>query len=327
DSCNLGSINVSKMLIEADGGHDIDWDKLRFTVQKAVNFLDNVIDANVYVIPEIEKMTKRVRRIGLGVMGFADMLILLGVPYNSETALRYAESIMRFITEEARKASSELGRERGSFPDFENSIWKRLGYEAMRNSTTTTIAPTGTISIINGGCSQGIEPLFSIVYMRNVGESIGSDLIEVNNLFETIAIKEGFYSEELIARISKATSIHSIQEIPEHIRKLFVTAHDTSSEGHVKMQAAFQKYTDNAVSKTINFPSSATPSDVDAAYMLAYKLGCKGITVYRDKSKSVQILTPLMELEKEKPFWEQQTLPSAKRDIVQEAIRCEGCVF
>jgi ribonucleoside-diphosphate reductase alpha chain len=294
DSCNLGSINLSKMVKPSDGEYQIDWDKIRETVRKAVHFLDNVIDANKYTIPQIEEMTKKVRRIGLGVMGFADMLIQLGIPYNSNAALKTAESVMKFITDEARKVSVELGKERGSFPEFKNSIWHGK-YEAMRTSTVTTIAPTGTISIITGGCSQGIEPLFAVVYMRNVGESLGSSLIEVNNLFETIAIKEGFYSEELIEKISRSTSLQHIEEIPEHIRRLFITAHDINPEWHVRMQASFQKYTDNAVSKTINFKNEATPSDVETAYMLAYQLGCKGITIYRDKSKSVQVLTAVGE--------------------------------
>jgi ribonucleoside-diphosphate reductase alpha chain len=295
DSCNLGSVNLSKMITEREGKNVINWEKIRETVRKAVHFLDNVIDANKYPIPQIEQMTKRIRRIGLGVMGFADMLILLGIPYNSEEALKTAESLMKFITEEARRSSVKLGEERGSFPEFKNSVWYKLGYKTLRNSTVSTVAPTGTISIISGGCSQGIEPLYSVAYMRHVGESLGSNLFEINSLFEKTAIKEGFYSEELIRKIAKATSLQNVEEIPLNMRKIFVTAHDISPEWHVKMQAAFQKYTDNAVSKTINFPHMATPHDVEKAYLLAYQLGCKGITIYRDGSKEIQILTPVRE--------------------------------
>ena len=288
ESCNLGSIDVSKFVTE-DG--QIDWDHLREVVRLAVRFLDNVIDANVYVLPEIEKITKGNRKIGLGVMGFADMLIRMGMPYNSEKALETAEKLMIFITDEARKMSVELGEEKGSFPNFEGSVWAK-NYQTMRNATVTTVAPTGTISII-AGCSQGIEPLFAICYVREVAESLGRSLIEVNPLFETIAIKEGFYSEELMKTIARKTSIQDVKEVPEHIRKLFVTAHDISADWHVRMQATFQKHTDNAVSKTINFPNWATPRDIERAFWLAYKLGCKGITVYRHGSRQVQVLRPI----------------------------------
>ncbi|MEM5793977.1 MAG: adenosylcobalamin-dependent ribonucleoside-diphosphate reductase [Candidatus Aenigmatarchaeota archaeon] len=290
ESCNLGSINLSKFV--EDG--KIDWKRLRETVRLAVRFLDNVIDANYYPIPQIEQMTKANRKIGLGVMGFADMLIQLGIPYNSEEALKVAEEVMKFISEEARKMSVELGEEKGSFPNFKGSVWEKKGYKAMRNATVTTIAPTGTIGVI-AGCSSGIEPLFAIAYVREVSESLGANLVEINPLFETIAIKEGFYTEDLMKKISGKTSIQDVEEIPEHIRKLFVTAHDISPEWHVRMQAAFQKYTDNAVSKTINFPHHATPHDVEKAYLLAYKLGCKGITIYRHASREVQVLKPLSE--------------------------------
>jgi ribonucleoside-diphosphate reductase alpha chain len=297
DSCNLGSINLSKMVrVNDDGKPEIDWGRLQQTVRKGVHFLDNVIDANRYPILEIELMTKSIRRIGLGVMGWADMLIQLGIPYNSMTALKLAETLMRFITEEGRKTSVELAKERGSFPRFKGSIWEKMGYECMRNATVTTIAPTGTIGVI--ACvSSGIEPLFAVAYMRNVGESlgVGKNLIEINPLFEKSAIKEGFYSEELMRRASRGWSIQGLAEIPEQTRKIFVTAHDVSPEWHVRMQGAFQKYTDNAVSKTINFPFTATPYDVEKAYMLAYQLGCKGITIYRDGSKMVQVITPVEE--------------------------------
>jgi ribonucleoside-diphosphate reductase alpha chain len=288
ESCNLGSIDVSKFVTE-DG--KMDWNRLGKTVRLAVRFLDNVVDANVYTLPQIEKKTKGNRKIGLGIMGFADMLIKMGIKYDTEEGLRTAEKLMKFVNDEAKKMSVELGEKKGSFPNFKGSIWETR-FKTLRNATVTTIAPTGTISII-AGCSQGIEPLFAIAYVREVAESLGRSLVEVNSLFENIALKEGFYSEELIKKVSKKTSVQDVEEIPEHIRKLFVTAHDISAEWHVRMQAAFQKYTDNAVSKTINFPNWATPDDIEKAFLLAYKLGCKGITVYRHGSREAQVLRPI----------------------------------
>jgi ribonucleoside-diphosphate reductase alpha chain len=288
ESCNLGSIDVSKFV--TDNGK-MDWDRLKKTVRLAVRFLDNVVDANVYTLPEIEKITKDNRKIGLGVMGFADMLIKMGIKYDTEEGLQTAEKLMKFINDEGKKMSMELGEEKGSFPNFKGSKWEKQ-FKTLRNATVTTIAPTGTISII-AGCSQGIEPLFAIAYVREVAESLGRSLVEVNSLFENIALKEEFYSEELITEVSKKTSIQDVKEVPKQIRKLFVTAHDISAEWHVRMQAAFQKYTDNAVSKTINFPNWATPYDIEKAYLLAYKLGCKGITVYRHGSREVQVLRPI----------------------------------
>ncbi len=288
ESCNLGSIDVSKFVIDEKR---VDWERLRQTIRLAVRFLDDVIDANKYPFPEIESITKANRKIGLGIMGFADMLIKLGVPYNSEKAREIAENLMKFATNEARRMSVELGEEKGSFPNFKGSMWEKE-FKAMRNATVTTIAPTGTISTI-AGCSQGIEPLFAICYIRELAESLGRSLVEINPLFENIAIREGFYSEELMKKIAKKTSVQDIEEIPEHLRGVFVTAHDISAEWHVRMQAVFQKYTDNAVSKTINFPNWATPNEIEKAYLLAYKLGCKGITVYRHGSREVQILRPI----------------------------------
>ncbi len=288
ESCNLGSIDVSSFVTDTK---ELDWERLREVVRLAVRFLDNVIDANVYVLAQIEKITKGNRKIGLGLMGFADMLIKLGISYNSKKALETAGQLMKFITGEARKMSVELGEEKGSFPNFRNSVFAKK-YKAMRNATVTTIAPTGTISII-AGVSQGIEPLFAICYVREVAESLGRSLVEVNPIFETTALKEGFYSEGLMSTVARRTSIQGVEEIPERIRKLFVTAHDISAEWHVRMQEAFQKYTDNAVSKTINFPNLATPHDIEKAFWLAFKLGCKGITVYRHGSRQVQVLRPI----------------------------------
>ncbi len=288
ESCNLGSIDVSKFVGE-DG--KMNWDDLRETVRLAVRFLDNVVDANAYVLPEIEKITKGNRKIGLGVMGFADMLIKRGIKYDTEDGLTAGEELMRFINDEGHKMSSELGDEKGNFPNFPGSIWEK-DWKAMRNATTTTVAPTGTISII-GGCSQGIEPLFAIAYVREVAETLGRSLVEVNPLFEKTALREGFHSEELIREVSKRTSVQDLKEIPQDLRRLFATAHDISADYHVRMQAVFQRHTDNAVSKTINFPNSATPNDVERAYVLAYNLGCKGITVYRHGSREVQVLRPI----------------------------------
>ena len=290
DSCNLGSINLAKMVRRTDHHFEMDWDELKRVTRLGVRFLDNVIDQNKYPIPQIDKVSREIRRIGLGVMGWADLLIKLGIKYDSNEALVLAESVMSFISQHARKMSEELAEERGPFPAFDRSIWAKLGHKPLRNSTVTTIAPTGTISIIAGGTSQGIEPIFSVVYMRNVQDSLGSNLIEVNNEFEEYALENDFYSKDLMQRLAGKVSLQDVDEIPTKAKKLFVTAFDIAPEWHVKMQAAFQKYTDNGVSKTINFPSWATPQDIEKAYMLAYELNCKGITVYRDQSKSVQVL-------------------------------------
>jgi len=284
ESCNLGSINLTKMLKD----QKIDWDKLKTTVRTAVRFLDNVVDANKYPIKEIEEMTRANRKIGLGVMGLADFLIQLGISYASEEAIKTAEEVMKFIDDESKKMSEELGLEKGSFKNFRGSALEKK-YKAMRNATTTTIAPTGTLSVI-ADCSSGIEPIFAVSYIRDVSESLGHQLIEVNPFFERLAIEREIYNEEMMKAIAKRGSIQKIPEIPEDIRKLFVTALDIQPEWHVRMQAAFQKYTDNAVSKTINFPNYATPHDVEKAFMLAWKLKCKGLTVYRYGSRDVQVL-------------------------------------
>jgi len=279
ESCNLGSINLAKMV----KGGSIDWERFERNISTAVKFLDNVIDVNKYPLFEIEKITLANRKIGLGVMGFADMLVQLGIPYDSEEALRTGEEIMRFLEEKSHAASGRLAEVRGTFPNFEGSIYKK----PIRNATVTTIAPTGTISII-AGCSSGIEPLFAVSFVRNVLE--GTKLLEVNPYFEAVAKERGFYSEELMMKIAKQGTLAGIDEVPEDVKRVFVTAFDIAPQWHVRMQAAFQKYCDNAVSKTINFPQDVNIKEVEKAYMLAYELKCKGITVYRYGSKTEQVL-------------------------------------
>ena len=283
ESCNLGSINLRAMV--ADG--EIDWAKLSQTIDTAVHLLDNVIDGTRFPLPQIESITKANRKIGLGVMGFAEMLILLGVPYSSDEALDRAGQVMEFINERAHKASRELALQRGSFPNFAGSTWEQSGWDALRNATVTTVAPTGTISII-AGVSSGIEPLFALSFYRNIME--GSRLLDENDLFRAAAIRRGFYSLDLAAEVARRKSIADIDTIPEDVRRLFVTAFDVEPEWHVRMQAAFQKHTDNAVSKTINLPPEATQDDVKHAYLLAWDLKCKGITIYRYGSKAGQVL-------------------------------------
>jgi len=297
ESCNLGSINLSRCVREKSG---VNWQKLGRLVKTAVHFLDNVVDVNNYPLPEIEEITKRGnRKIGLGIMGWADMLIRLDMPYDSEEALRLAEEVMQFIWEHAWDASIELARRRGAFANFPVSIFAvssdgsptgkvhRPG-RPRRNATVTTIAPTGTLSII-AGCSSGIEPLFAVVYERHVMDK--EVLLEVNPLFKEVAQREGFYSDELMAKIAKKGTVKDIPEVPRKFQRLFVTAHDINPTWHVRMQAAFQKMTDNAVSKTVNFPESATKDDVAEVYWQAYRLNCKGVTVYRDRSLEGQVLT------------------------------------
>lgn len=287
ESCNLGSINLSKFVTRNESHvASVDWARLKKTTWNAVHFLDNVIEANRYPLPQIAEMTKANRKIGLGVMGWADMLIQMGIPYNSEDAAKLAEEVMGFIQKEGKNASSALSEQRGTFPNYKGSIYD--GKLPLRNATVTTIAPTGTLSII-AGCSSGIEPLFAVSYVRTVME--GTKLIEVNPYFEEVAKEKGFWSRQLMERIAEKGTLHGFNEIPEEIRKFFVTAHDISPLDHIKMQAAFQKYVDNAVSKTVNFPHVATPKDVEDVYRLAYKLGCKGVTVYRDGSREEQVLS------------------------------------
>jgi len=286
ESCNLGSINLSK-LVCGNEKKQVDWERLKELVHLAVHFLDNVIDMNRFPLQEIEEMTRKNRKIGLGVMGWADMLIQLEIPYNSDEAVELGGRIMRFIDQEAKNRSQELARKRGPFPLFNDSLFCEKGVEKIRNATLTTIAPTGTISIISNA-SSGIEPFFALSYYRNVMDN--DKLVEVNPLFEEIAKKEGFYSRELMEDIADKGSVKDIDGVPDKYKKIFVTSHDIAPLWHIRMQAAFQNYTDNAVSKTVNFHNEASIDDVREVYMLAYKLGCKGATIYRDKSREEQVL-------------------------------------
>ena len=295
ESCNLASVNLARMVRysqEAEGAVEIDWERLARVVKTSVHMLDNVIDRNDYPIPEIEEMSKKTRRIGLGVMGFSDLLIQLGTGYDSEEGVDLAEEVMRRVREETHRASRELTEVRGNFPAWDGSIYSTQEQPAsMRNSAPTTIAPTGTISII-AGASSGIEPLFALSYVRNVMDN--TRLVEANPYFEAVAKEEGIYSRELMEELAQKGSLSRLDsefEIPQWIKDVFRTSHDISPEWHVRMQAAFQKYTDNSVSKTINFPHEATVEDVATAYTLAHELGCKGITVYRDGSKAGQVLS------------------------------------
>ncbi|MFA5700291.1 MAG: vitamin B12-dependent ribonucleotide reductase [Desulfuromonas sp.] len=285
ESCNLGSINLGKMVTKEG---EVDWDKLEQTIALATRFLDNVIDVNNYPIEQIRDMSLANRKIGLGIMGWADLLILLQIPYNSTEAIALGNRVMGFINEKAHATSRQLAAERGAFPNFKGSSYDQRGMGEIRNATCTTIAPTGTISII-ANSSSGVEPLFAVSYVRQVMDD--DILVEVNPLFERIARERGFYSLELMKLIAEKGSIKDFEQIPEDIRRIFVTAHDITPEDHIKMQAVFQKHTDNAVSKTVNFCNSASRDDVASVYQMAYENGCKGVTIYRDGSRDNQVLS------------------------------------
>lgn len=285
ESCNLGSVNLTKMLKMVEDQYEFDWDKLAATVKSAVHFLDNVISVNQYPLEKIDEVTKQTRKIGLGVMGWADSLLMMGIPYNSEEAIELGEKLMKFITEAGRAKSAELAKLRGEFPLFRQSILPQT--MPQRNATITTIAPTGTLSII-AGCSSGVEPVFGYVYIRNIMD--GTQMIEVNPILKQELVKRELYSDEMMKRIAEEGTIADIEELPEDLRRVFVSAHDISPEFHIRMQAAFQKGTDNAVSKTVNFSNTATHEEVAEAYMLAFHLDCKGVTIYRDGSRNEQVL-------------------------------------
>jgi ribonucleoside-diphosphate reductase alpha chain len=285
ESCTLGSIDVGKFV----AGEDLDWARLRAVIHAAVRFLDDVIDANRYPLPQIERATKATRKIGLGIMGWADALAALGIPYDDGAALALAGKLAELLEVESLAASRELAERRGPFPAWARSRWTGDPSERrpLRNATTTTIAPTGTISII-AGCSSGIEPLYALAYRRNVLD--GAELTEVNPAFQRLAAERGFASPELFAAIAEHGGVRGRPDVPEDVQRRFPTAHEIDISTHVRMQAAFQRHCHAAVSKTINLSRTATPADVKAAYQLAYELGCKGITVYRDGSRDGQVL-------------------------------------
>lgn len=311
EACNLGSINLYNMLNEEK--NSLDFDKLAETVKKAVHFLDNVIEANKYPLAEIDKMTRGTRKIGLGVMGWADMLCALNISYNSQQAIELADKVMGFIQDNAQKASQELAEQKGAFPYYEESVFAKKGIK-LRNATTTTIAPTGTLSLI-AGVSSGIEPIFAISYIRNVMDN--NELVEVNPVFKNAAVKGNFYSDELMKQIAKSGTVKHMEEIPKEVRDVFVTAHDVRPEWHVKMQAAFQRHTDNAVSKTVNLSHDATTDDVREVFTLAYRAQCKGVTIYRDGSRDLQVLNIGKVQGKEAS--DDQTLPAG------DNVYCDSC--
>ncbi|MFQ6048357.1 MAG: vitamin B12-dependent ribonucleotide reductase [Phycisphaerae bacterium] len=291
EACNLGSVNLGLFIKQpCTSQADVDWPALREAVHSSVRFLDNVIDANRYPLERIEQMCKANRKIGLGVMGFADALYKLSVPYNSDEGIAWGERFMKFVNDEAHNYSEQLAVERGCFPNWTGSVWDRQHHRPMRNAAVTTVAPTGTISII-ANCSGGIEPLFSLVFYRNVlkGQDEGrTKMLEVNETFKQVAIKRGFYSQALLDQLATDGTLAHVDEVPEDVRKVFVCAHDIEPIWHVRMQAAFQKHCDASISKTINFPRSATLEQVDQIYRLAYQMGCKGVTVYRDGCRQSQ---------------------------------------
>ncbi len=307
ESCNLGSINLSKMV--KDG--QVDWTRLKEVVHLAVHFLDNVVEVNKYPLPQIAQMTMANRKIGLGVMGWADMLIMSGIPYNTEEAIELAQKVMHFINEQGHLASQALAKIRGAFLNFPGSLYDKKSQPPLRNATVTTIAPTGTISIM-ANASSGVEPLFAVSYVRQVMDN--DILVEVHPYFEAIAKERGFYSPELMQRIAEHGTLHGLEEIPEDIRNLFVTAHDISPEVHIRMQAAFQKHTDNAVSKTVNFTNGATVQDVARVYELAYQMDCKGVTIYRDGSRDQQVLSIGKKEEKAVPENAEKEKTATKRE-------------
>ena len=286
EACNLGSINLDRIAVEGTGGFDLDWERLGELVDAGIRFLDNVIDASKYPLPQTTDIVKKNRKIGLGLMGLADVLIKLGIPYGSDESLAFAEKVVTYLKEGAEKTTARIGKERGDFPN----IGKSMHRPPRRNATVLSIAPTGTISMI-ADCSSGIEPLYAISYAKHVLD--GEHLLEFNHEFVRIAKKRGFYSEELMSSFSGIHSIQNVDSIPKDVRDLFLTAHDVEPERQVKIQAVFQKHVDNAVSKTINLPEKSSPDDVKSIYLEAFRLGCKGITIYREGSKTGQVLTTI----------------------------------
>ena len=287
EACNLGSINLARFVRNEDSSLVVDWDRLRHIIHLSVRFLDNVIDASEYPLERITQTVRHNRKIGLGVMGWADLLYQLGLPYNSRRATALAEKMMDFIQKESKSASKDLAMERGPFPSYETSVYKEQNLGPYRNATTTTIAPTGTLSII-AGCSSGVEPLFALCFVRQVMD--GEKLTEANRYFVQALHDHGCYSEKVMAEVVEKGTVQQMEFLPSELRSVFTTAMDIEPLWHLKMQSAFQKHTDNAVSKTVNLPNSATQEDIYKIYWMAYEEGCKGVTVYRDGCKSVQVL-------------------------------------
>jgi len=314
EACNLGSINLTRFITQKEKKSELDYEKLKETIHLSVRFLDNTIDMSRYPIDEIDKTVKANRKIGLGIMGFADLLYMLEIPYDSDDALELAGNIMAFVQTESHKASSDLAKVRGSFPNFDQSIFKD-NKNPRRNATTTTIAPTGTLSII-AGCSSGIEPAFALSYVRTVMDN--DRLIEVNPVFKRLAIEKDFYSDALMEEIAENGTVKENLNVPSDLRNVFVTAHDVKPEYHIKMQAAFQKYTDNAVSKTVNLPHDASPADVRFIYDQAFKTKCKGVTIYRDGSKDNQVLS--VSKKEELPVKDEFLLAGQKRPQILEGF-------
>ena len=293
EACNLGSLNVARFIVERDGVKEIDWGEMERVAKLAVRFLDDVIEANPYPLPEIDAMVKANRRIGLGIMGWADLLFELGIPYDSDQAIQLADRLWSFVERASHQQSQELARERGPFPNWERSIYRHG--TPLRNSTVTTIAPTGTISII-ADASSGIEPIFALAFQHRVDDRV---LTFTNPLFAQAAKRRGIHSDDLMSRVSSHGSVHGVDGVPEDLQRVFVTAHEVEPEWHVRMQAAFQKHTDNGVSKTINLPTGAAVADVENAYDMAWNLGCMGITVFRDGCKGAQVLNVGVEAKNE----------------------------
>ena len=314
ESCNLGSINLARMVSRSGAHSEVDYERLGDTVRLAVRFLDDVIEVNQFPLPQIRERTLATRKIGLGVMGFADLVLQLGIPYNSEEALATAESVMGFISETANQASAELAGERGVFPAFEGSIYDSPGQPQYRNASRTTIAPTGSLSIL-ANCSSGIEPVFALTYVRRILDR--EDFLEVNPHFEATARERGFYSDKLMRALAEGAHLRDIEGIPEDVQRTFVCAYDITPEWHVAMQAAFQRHTDSAVSKTVNFPSSATRDDVATVYRQAYQQHLKGITIYRDGSRSDQVLTTGGAKSAEKPTIAPRARPKVTRGVTE----------
>ena len=318
EACNLGSINLVNHLKKTAGGYALDREKLEQTIRTAVHFLDNVIEVNQYPLPEIDQVTKLTRKIGLGVMGFADMLLYLGIPYNSDEGVAMAREVMELVQTIGHQASQDLAAVRGAFPLFAESIYK--DGKPLRNATVTTIAPTGTLSII-AGVSSGVEPVFAYAYIRNVMDS--THLIETNGILKEALTRRGLYTEELMQAIVEQGTLAHVDGIPEDMKKVFVCAHDVSPIWHVKMQAAFQQYTDNAVSKTVNFPNAATREEVAEVYRLAYELGCKGTTIYRDGSRDEQVLN----IGKVNDGKADKTLPDHVEQVLEAGCDSTACIL